>query len=320
MSYNCTYVSFGDSRRHKRLQRNAFTDIELLRQYLHYNQPMATSEKKNDHLKLTLSLALKFFVAFLCLLVVRAIIFSLPSSAKVSMKNLSSMTIRDATIEVRGRSFKIHNLPSGAISKSFGIPIGGDADYNVSVEFANGKQLSQKCGYLDSMLQNDDLVAVLDSSIAAGRHDKNEALSFGLLVRTEKEIRDSPELVEPQKLLRALDKLGYTGSHDPMVAFETRGGYSWDLDSSLIAKPVSPDSWELSTKKQQLSVIGSHDTKMFVFIHEKQLRELPKEILPDLAVVLFAKKSVIIIEPFKMYYIDLPWSWRDPFQKKTAGK
>lgn len=128
----------------------------------------------------------------------------------------------------------------------------------------------------------------------------------------------SPSLVDPKSVVNDLRKrLHY---HHPGIISYCRDGYNWRVFSqSLVVKPIANDNWEISTKDAQLALVHPNDVKLFVFEKDDMMNALPEKLSGDTAILLFAKRYVIVIEPFHGLYADLSWSWRNPYPSAAGN-
>lgn len=127
-------------------------------------------------------------------------------------------------------------------------------------------------------------------------------------------VQESPEKVDPEALIREMHKKLHF--HHPGLMCTCRDGYKWRIDfrSTLVVKPIANDDWEISTMDSQIALVHPSDVKLFVFEKEKLMDSLPKQLTEDTAIILFAKRYVIVIEPYQSIYADLKWSWRNPYR------
>src|SRR5581483_4747880 len=96
----------------------------------------------------------------------------------------------------------------------------------------------------------------------------------------------------------------------PGVWSSSRGGYSWLITSTvpMIVRPIEDDNWEILRGETRVALIKPDDVRMFVFEETDLLQTLPQHLTKETAILLFAKRRIIIIEPDSHLYIPLNWT------------
>jgi len=94
-------------------------------------------------------------------------IWSLSNKGDVSIANQAAEPIRDGIIEVCKQRFEFGEIKPNE-SKQIHYKVKSDSDYDVTIEFASGKKLTRRLGYVTSGMDFHDTLTVRNDDIALG--------------------------------------------------------------------------------------------------------------------------------------------------------